>query len=1252
MHDSATGEPPALANEEYTVGWICALYTEYIAAQVFLDEIHAPSTGIAKHDNNDYVLGRIGRHNVAIAVMPGGEYGTASAAVTATDMLHTFTNVRIGLMVGIGGGAPSAKNDIRLGDIVVSVPQNGLGGVFQYDFGKTIQDQPFQATRFLAPPPRPLLSAINGVRAEHEINGHTIQEDIEACLAKKTRLKKKFSRPDSESDRLYSATTIHQAGEESCLGACDIGEASIISRRAREEGEDDPAVHYGLIASANNLMKDAHLRDQYAAEKNVLCFEMEAGGLMNQFPCIVIRGICDYSDTHKNKDWQGYAAMTAAAYAKDLIKRINSDKLQAERKIIDVLESYAYLARVIKWLSSPDPSTNLNKARELHQHGTGQWLLDSDRYQSWTTTPSSFLWLYGIPGCGKTILSSTVVTNLQQQNTCSQGLLYFYFDFSDVSKRSTENAIRSLICQLYLKEAATREILDSIYETSANTGGKPGIQTLSNTLKVMLDKCVSAWIVLDGLDECETRDQHGADGLMQWIKGIRSCKNVHLLVTSRPEQDIKSSIEKWANEAQMIALQSSLVANDIEAYIDFEVNQMDRWHDRPAIQGLIKMTLKNKADGMFRWVACQFDILDKCLRPADIRAALATLPHTLDDTYKRILQRLPQEYKPTAPTWKDYSSYTFWDSADQVMQLRMQYPFADFSARHWYKYAYILESSNEEVHETVKEYYNNKGAFTLGYTIYAPDIRDLPEPYTSVAPLYYASCTGLKHSVNLLLTTNADVNMKSGCYGTALIAASIGGHNVIAEMLIQHGADVNAREIGEYTCALVAALDREHEAVAMTLVQNGADANADFFEGQDDDSRNERYWVNALQAASYRGYQGIVEALLKNGAEVNTKGGVYGTALIIAAQNGFLGIVRLLLQYGADINATAFGMGYAIDTGYESSRSTCDEFDEEHGLLFKYSPSSGGLRIAATLTQDEADVNSTDGGYGALAAAADAEYIAKRPADYLEIVKLLIQEGACVNKQGGYFGNALQTAAKSKFHEAVETLIQHGADVNAQGGHYGNALQAAAWAGCQEVAETLIQHGADVNAQGGCYGNALQAASEAGHKEVVEALILLGANVNAQGARHGSALLAAVRGLTGEARGQRGAGRMNYQWIVETLVRNGADVNVKGGFYGNALQAATAAGCKQVVEILIEHGADVHAQGGHYGCALHAALLKVAETGWRQPGDAVTTDHVEIATILIQNGAKLIVRGGISEDGAEATPAAADEHNAGTSAQQ
>lgn len=325
----------------YTVGWICAITTEFVAAQALLDEEHTSPKPVAPHDNNNYELGRIGEHNVVIALLPDGDYGTVSAASVARDMLHSFPNIRIGLMVGIGGGVPSVKHDIRLGDIVVSAPQAGYGGVLQYDFGKTIQCQEFQATRFLNQPPPVLRTAISGLKAQYEIKGHQFHNTIQAALEKTPKLRKKYNQPDPETDRLYRADVVHPPEAEveaSCLTTCGTDACLLVPRQARDELEDNPRIHYGLVASGNRVMKDAILRDKLGKEENVLCFEMEAAGLMNHFPCLVIRGICDYSDTHKNKVWQGYAAMTAAAYAKDLLMRIPPNKVEIERKLADVLD--------------------------------------------------------------------------------------------------------------------------------------------------------------------------------------------------------------------------------------------------------------------------------------------------------------------------------------------------------------------------------------------------------------------------------------------------------------------------------------------------------------------------------------------------------------------------------------------------------------------------------------------------------------------------------------------------------------------------------------------------------------------------------------------------------------------------------------------------------------------------------------------------------------------------------------------------
>lgn len=324
--------------KDYTVGWLCAISTEYVAAQKFLDEKHDRAEYVSPNDNNVYTLGRVGKHKVVIAVLPDGEYGISAAASVARDMLHSFPNVRIGLMVGIGGGAPSRKHDIRLGDIVVSAPRDGKGGVFQYDFGKTIQNQTFRTTGFLNQPPVLLRGAVTDIIAEYESEGHHLEDAVKSVLEINPRLQKKYKRPDSSSDKLYQSRVVHpQDNETSCEATCSANPSNIVSRPKRTEEEDNPAIHYGLIASANQLMKDAIIRDKLVEEKDVLCFEMEAAGLMAHFPCLIIRGICDYADSHKNKEWQGYAAMVAAAYAKDLLSRIAPNKVEAEKRIGNIL---------------------------------------------------------------------------------------------------------------------------------------------------------------------------------------------------------------------------------------------------------------------------------------------------------------------------------------------------------------------------------------------------------------------------------------------------------------------------------------------------------------------------------------------------------------------------------------------------------------------------------------------------------------------------------------------------------------------------------------------------------------------------------------------------------------------------------------------------------------------------------------------------------------------------------------------------
>ncbi|KAH8696925.1 nucleoside phosphorylase domain-containing protein [Phaeosphaeriaceae sp. PMI808] len=316
-----------LRRDEYTVGWICALHVELAAAQEMLDEEH-DDLEQDEHDHNIYSLGRIGEHNIVIVCLPAGLIGNNPAVAVAMQLRATFKSVRFGLMVGIGGGVPSTEADIRLGDVVVSQPHLGHGGVIQYNFGKATPSG-FKRTAFLNSPPTILLGAVNKLRV-NQLRGRT---RLLAHISKLSRLPE-FARKDAGPDVLFEATYNHERGPtcQSCSADRQV------DRQPRSN--EEPLIHYGTIVSGNQVIKHATERDIVSKEfDGVLCFEMEAAGLMNSFPCLVIRGICDYADSHKNKKWQPYAAGTAAACAKEVLSVIPRAEIAKARTVDETIRA-------------------------------------------------------------------------------------------------------------------------------------------------------------------------------------------------------------------------------------------------------------------------------------------------------------------------------------------------------------------------------------------------------------------------------------------------------------------------------------------------------------------------------------------------------------------------------------------------------------------------------------------------------------------------------------------------------------------------------------------------------------------------------------------------------------------------------------------------------------------------------------------------------------------------------------------------
>ena len=268
-----------LQARDYTVGWICALPIELAAAQEMLDEENEYPSGYSP-ESDLYTFGRIGDHDVVLACLPAGQMGPQSAAAVAARMACRFTSIQFSLVVGIGGGVPSAATDIRLGDVVVSQPCLQNGGVVQYDFGKTGAGGDQTRTGWLNAPPSILLRAISELRALHYRGRSSLATHISVF----DRLEN-FSRETTGPDVLFEASYNHTEGAtcEQCSKEREV-------KRAIRKSQ--VVIHYGTIASGNQVIKDGISRDRISTELGgVLCFEMEAAGLMNNFPCLVVRGM-------------------------------------------------------------------------------------------------------------------------------------------------------------------------------------------------------------------------------------------------------------------------------------------------------------------------------------------------------------------------------------------------------------------------------------------------------------------------------------------------------------------------------------------------------------------------------------------------------------------------------------------------------------------------------------------------------------------------------------------------------------------------------------------------------------------------------------------------------------------------------------------------------------------------------------------------------------------------------------------------
>ncbi|KAH7014875.1 ankyrin repeat-containing domain protein [Ilyonectria destructans] len=623
-----------LSHGDYNVGWICALPIEMAAAKAMLDNIHGSLPGDS-NDSNTYTLGNIGMHNIVIACLPSGHYGTNNAATVANNMRRSFPSIQIRLMVGIGGGAPG-KVDIRLGDVVVG------DKVVQHDFGKTVHDGSFERTGILTRPPQEIMTAVSKLRSDHESSRSQIHSILSEMLERYPSMAK-YAYPGPLQDKLYETTYDHARA----LSSCDQCDPSKLMKRSGRD-TTDPRIHYGVIASGNQVIKHAKTRDKLAQELEVLCFEMEAAGLMGSFPCLVIRGICDYSDSHKNKQWQEYAAAAAAAYAKELLSVILPN---ATPKALTVGTS-----RAIEQLSLSDRRKALLDSLRFDQidsrhanikaaHAkTCRWFLKNPDYVDWLDPAKlsqhhGFLWINGKPGAGKSTLMKFVYTHAKKKAAGNAATIAFFFNArGDDLEKSIIGMHRSLLLQLLEKLPDLQEVLDdSDYapgnQSSHLTWEVEELQGLfSQAVEKLGQRRVTCFI--DALDECDESQVVAMVGFFEDLAehAVRNQSKLYICFSSRhyPYVDIRTgrklTLEDQTGHAQDL---DRYVQSNLRAGVGKQADE-------------IRAGILQKAAGVFMWVVLVVDILNKEFRRGRIfavRKRLQEIPAKLSELFKDMLQR-------------------------------------------------------------------------------------------------------------------------------------------------------------------------------------------------------------------------------------------------------------------------------------------------------------------------------------------------------------------------------------------------------------------------------------------------------------------------------------------------------------------------------------------------------------------------------------------------------------------------------------
>ncbi|KAN0136186.1 hypothetical protein V8E53_006046 [Lactarius tabidus] len=730
------------------------------------------------------------------------------------------------------------------------------------------------------------------------------------------------------------------------------------------------------------------------------------------------------------------------------------------------------------WLSPADPSTNHNIARKAHHEGTAVWLFQGRVVIEWKTA-GSLLWIHGKPGSGKSVICSSVIQDIMAM--CEAGsaiMVYFYFDFRDLSKQSCHDLLRSLVFQLSTHSSPFCDILHCVYKAHKDGTQQPSDDTLKACLKEMLGLLVRGriFIVLDALDECPNSSGFPSirSEVLQLVKELVDLHlhGLYICATSRPEVDIRAVFEPLAFRSVSLHDESGQ-KTDIAEYVRNVVNSspspaMRRW--RAEDKDMVIETLTERADGMFRWVFCQLEALQHCF-PPNLRQFLNELPDTLDETYERMLREINK-------TQKEDARRLFQCLAVAARPLHVE-ELAELLA-------FDFPASASGGIPTLREDWRWDDQEEAVLSTCSSLITIVHRGGSPVVQFSHFSVKEYLTSSRLARSSHGDISpfhidlepahtiMAQACLATLLRQDGHAGKSDVklspmVEYAAQHWVDHAQFETvsSHVRNGIYDLFDTSKPYFAAWLDAHDIDERWDFFS-----SESPAVVGSPLYYAAFCGFYDLVQHLIiKHPGQVNATGGHICAPLPAALYQRHFRVADLLYEHGAVVD---------VQGHYKLTPL--------HGASV-----SGKVDIMRWLLSHGADTNSRD----------DDLWTPLYMAAFnirLEAVQVLLEHNADINSQDIEGGTPLirvlledRSSPEGKIVDMVRWLLEHGADPNIRRHDNTTALHRASSRGSLEVAQLLLSYGAKVGEKDGSGRTPFQLAASKGNDEMTKLLVEHGA---------------------------------------------------------------------------------------------------------------------------------------------------------------